>query len=151
MALLGSFTMWPGTQGEVLFRRGDFHHLLPCLLPRWMEKSHLETAHRPLVARVFLTHSHLPGGPPPFSEFLPEVYPIFLCSSPLPNMLIFWKHPSSSEGEGRGGMGAHMRKRIKQALGDAESEAGQGAWDGAELCVSFQKLRGPLGERRKRK
>ena len=67
---MGPFPMWPGTQGEVLFSPGDSHHLLPCLLPRSMEKSQLETAHRPLVARVFLTHSHLPGGALPFSELL---------------------------------------------------------------------------------
>lgn len=41
-----------------------------CPLPRSMEKSHLETAHRPRVASVVLTHSHLPGGAPPYSALL---------------------------------------------------------------------------------
>lgn len=46
--------------GVVLFSPGDSHHLLA--RSHSMEKSHLETAHRPLVASVVLTHSHLPGG-----------------------------------------------------------------------------------------
>ena len=45
---------------------------------------------------------HLAGTPTSGAE----VYPIFLCPSALPSMLIFWKHPSSSERAG--GVGAQM-------------------------------------------
>lgn len=34
-------------------------------------------------------------------------------------------------------------KEGKASIGDAESEAGQGAWDGAELCVKLRETEGP--------